>query len=507
VTPAEFQGMREYDATYYKKQMDIYKQGAAEGRSFDLFNYPQPAFYRSWISSSWLSFLEAANRQKAVGFASLFPLMSTVGYLRRHPTEPCAVKKVIGPLPCDFNRDAFRQTKVEFYPQDPLMVATALRKSATHNPLVLVPVHADEPCGHFEKGDARYETDLCIRTNYGSTMSAKLGSLVNRSAMQAFRLPVSYPICGSDASRPIENEYGGLYISSLVMFRGPRESGFGFLSTAQRDLCVFASTPYTVTRQAQAKEEEIFIAAHLRRKIETFLSVAFNNRHDSVIFGGFGDDTLAVLTAKVIHAALTEFSGCFAHVGFAIEDQAVRNEIHNVFKLDPFVPCSKDQLRLSSNKPICPKQTKCPDFGAHHHQAYVHVPVCPTQMRCERKHDTIHCALWLHSIPCEAEGLCTLFEDAGHCERFLHPKRCDDWERCPILDDQHALSLWHPLICPEGRTCPRMGAGFFLLAFFSFVMTLSRLPSSPCPDTVQGWPVLSASTERGSPNGFFAPVH
>jgi hypothetical protein len=226
---------------------------------------------------------------------------------------------------------------------------------------------------------------------------------------------------------------------------------------------VFVTSPYRVPSKGLSDIEEqarrCNVAVHLRRKIETFLTVAFARGYDSVIFGPFGDPALQDVYTHTCWAVFSEFYGLFKSLYFAAPDEMSTNIVKSVIasqQLDPtdgqpkIKICNPSELEFTGKSGrICPNQADCKDRDRPHREKYVHLPFCPFGGNCQTEHP-LHRCLWDHQIPCPDWSFCTRFADQAHTGRYDHPPRCELWSSCGDISEEHMAEKWHPPVCPFG---------------------------------------------------------
>ncbi len=252
----------------------------------------------------------AANKQRAEQFVQLHPLLSTIGYLKRHPSFPEVPVAIDGPLPATNSKRKYK-TVTQLYEADPLSVAYTLLKDSSYKPVIFVSANANKPGGEFQAGSSDAEADYIIRSTYGVAISKDLRQLINSEADKAYKQP-AYPICGTNVNQPITKEFGGLYLPSISVFRNSAEEGYQFHEGDEYNVSVYATSPYprvAISTGQYSDENILAYAAYTRRKLESLFSAALAKGHDSIVLPFFGDPKDAQITAAATRAVASEFYG------------------------------------------------------------------------------------------------------------------------------------------------------------------------------------------------------
>ncbi|CAF1677100.1 unnamed protein product, partial [Didymodactylos carnosus] len=92
-------------------------------------------------------------------------------------------------------------------------------------------------------------------------------------------------------SYPIE-EFGGIYIPHAAVFRGAESDGYPFFPEPQ-NLSFITVAAYCMPPICKGEDGQIYLDGedyinNTKRKIETILQIALENKHDSIVLGAIG---------------------------------------------------------------------------------------------------------------------------------------------------------------------------------------------------------------------------
>ncbi len=452
--------LRSFDDNYFELERTKFKQLVGEVTLSNYLQQDQTVFFRDWRGVSWLKFRDRIladhpNSEAASRFVYLHPILSTTGFIKKrqeYPPEPLAIN---GPQRI-VQKKAVPST-FRFVLDDPIMLVYTLQNQEDAlNPMMVCAVDPTKPGGDFQRGAVGLETDLIIRSLYGVAVSPDYRQMVSSSLNEAFQ-SIEYPICGTNYSNPLSNEYGGLYLQKLAVFRLQESKGFEFHEGSQFTASLFTTASYKAPNiTAQDKSSLLQYALHTRRKIETMFSTAIANGHDSLVIAAFGDPEASNHTASIFREVYSEFHGYFKEVVFCFppEQKAVCQHFDREFSQVKEITVYDSNLLKFDGKggKLCDKGGFCENYDEKHRLSLIHPTNCPNRAHCAHRKDDVHNMLWNHKTPCLDGSSCTLFGDAAHRSIFVHPPDCTN-SACADDSDEHLLAYWHPQVCPLGLDC------------------------------------------------------
>ena len=453
MTAQHFQTVQAFDAPFFSHQLQRVARHAGTPSLFDFKQADSFVLTRKWSPQAWLDSLHVAAGDRAVRMLHLFPLISTVALLRSQPFDVPA-HNIAGPLPIDSSVASAATCTPTVAAGDVLDAVHKLVQSG-FRPLMLCPVHGQEPGGNYHTGHCSDEMDLIVRSAYGLALIPQWQQLVYGTSKTN---TISYPICGSDVQTHLPNEFGGVFIPSVTVVRGPKQLGYPILDTAARfSASVFVTAPYTAGDKGQHAAQLV----QMRRKLETFLTVAVAKGFDSVVLPLFSDGCMCRDMAQVTHAVAAVFCCRFQAISIVLDPS--RPDILSAFQSEfkRFTPATVNMRELQFNggsDAVCVLGGACADMHVEHRQSRVHAPLCPHITSCSRIKDAVHNTLWQHTQRCSKGVWCDLYDNKQHCSMFFHPDRCPMWSACTDLTPAHVSALWHPALCSEGMGCNNIGS-------------------------------------------------
>lgn len=191
---------------------------------------------------------------------------------------------------------------------DCLKAAIALKTERGLNPAVLNMASSRRPGGGYKTGAAAQEENIFRRSNYFQSLEDP--QRIDRQ--RAWRYPLGL-LCG-------------VYLPSVIVFRGPEDEGYPFLERpVALDFIAVAAIAKPTVRVLEDGTQRLgqSDADLMRAKMALILDIALAHRHDSVVLGAFGcgafgnpPEHVALLFREVLSA--DAYRCRFKHICFAI---------------------------------------------------------------------------------------------------------------------------------------------------------------------------------------------
>ena len=509
------------DASFYEAQLQhiTASVNSADATLDAILDREPSAARRPWSTSVWIDVFAHRTSLEEIRVGRICAMLATIRELRT--VDIPHVQQIAGPATCSgAPRDLV--VSVEFIETDDLFAAASKFRLADLSTVLFMQVDPLTPGGSYASGEPSLETDLCIRSNY--TLAVDRDFRARRCKKPAANDQLtSYPICGHTLSATANNEYGGLLVQGVNVFRTDASRGFEFISVDGEDdgfeLDIYGTGAYALPLQPLTgshvgglSQAERLYAIHTRRKIEAFLSHAAIKNNKTLFVTPFGEAETVSIVAYIFKVALQEFSGCFSKIVFAFPNGSpLLDTFKREFTAAPSIakfPLSELQFDKFSLK-VCTNGGVCETYTVEHRSTYIHPPRCGNQETCKLHDDELHMLFFAHKEPCKKGTGCLRFDDVTHCKARMHPNRCSAWSDCPNTDDAHVSELWHPPLCDEGMLCKAKKAstsGMRLTANDGILSDACRLSEASCAAVLSSWVLLPRGTRQRTLAAVQAPV-
>lgn len=275
----------------------------------------------------------------------------------------------------------FQNTIIQVHFEDGLDCFEKLKKEG-YNPVLLNTSNSSRFGGNFLSGKTGQQEDILRRTNYFMSNDNEI--------YQEGRYPLK------------ENLYGAIYTTSLTYFRRSVDDGYAFLKEPI-DLSVIAISTFareqsfdfgvnssckrrkTEDIEETLSKEELIIT---RKKIESLILVAIENKHDSLVLSAFechNDSHPPKSIVKVLESLIFQYGRFFRAIQFAVmndlnEHQGNEDVVFAHFlSLEDALIDSRSKVWCS--KKVCPLGPDCKDASEEHQNQHLHFPLCPFSQR------------------------------------------------------------------------------------------------------------------------------
>ncbi|CAF1250995.1 unnamed protein product [Didymodactylos carnosus] len=226
-----------------------------------------------------------------------------------------------------FDKNLNYETELFMVQGDCIDAALWFKLNQQCDPVVLNFANEVHPGGGWKEGSAAQEENLHRRTNLFECLEDPYNKLQGQRQW-------SYPI----------EEFGGIYIPHAAVFRGAESDGYPFFPEPQ-NLSFITVAAYCMPPICKGEDGQIYLDGedyinNTKRKIETILQIALENKHDSIVLGAIGCGAfgnpprhIAQLFREVINE---KFQKSFRYIIFAIIGDSCSEDHESKSNIQPF---------------------------------------------------------------------------------------------------------------------------------------------------------------------------